>query len=186
MTALAARSPVRIREGRSKPERAAPIVAAIDDSSASREAVDFAVRLAVELNAGLTFVYVRRGPLGLLGAPAYQRRLTAKLARASRVLDRALRTAARAGVDAEAEILEGSPQKRISEFADHRGARLIVVGSRRRKFSRSVSGRVVRSAKRPVVVAHGGNASRAAAPLARSKQRTRQLLEREVVGRRSR
>jgi nucleotide-binding universal stress UspA family protein len=159
MTALAARSPVPIRDGRSRLTPAAPIVAAVDGSSASGQAVDAAVRLAGELNAGLTFVYVRRGPLGLLGTPVFQRRLTAKMARARRVLDRALRTAARAGVSAEAEILEGSPQKRITEFAGDRGARFVVVGSRRRKFGRSVSRRIVRGANRPVVVARGGDAS---------------------------
>jgi nucleotide-binding universal stress UspA family protein len=186
MTALAARSPVRIHDGRSHLTRAAPIVAAIDGSAASGQAVDAAVRLAAELNAGLTFVYVRRGPLGLLGTPVFERRLTAKMERARRVLDRALRTAARAGVGAEAEILEGSPQKRITELADDRGARLIVVGSRRRKFGRSVSGRVVRAANRPVVVARGGNASGAEVPLTRSKQRAHHLLERELVSGRSR
>jgi nucleotide-binding universal stress UspA family protein len=76
---------------------AAAIVAAIDGSSASGQAVDAAVWLAVEPNAGLTFVYVGRGPLGLLGTPVFQRRLTAKMAQARRVLDRTLRIAARAG-----------------------------------------------------------------------------------------
>jgi nucleotide-binding universal stress UspA family protein len=153
MTALAAHSPMPTRDGRSQPRSAAPIVAAIDDSSASGQAVDAAVQLADELNAGLTFVYVRRGPLGLLGTPVFERRLTAKMERARRVLDRALRSAARAGVNAEAEILEGSPQKRVTEFAGDRGARLVVVGSRRRKLGRSVSSRIVRAANRPVVVA---------------------------------
>jgi nucleotide-binding universal stress UspA family protein len=41
--------------------RAVPIVAAIDGSPASWHAIDAAVRLAVELNAALMFVYVRRG-----------------------------------------------------------------------------------------------------------------------------
>jgi nucleotide-binding universal stress UspA family protein len=153
MTALAAHSPMPIRDSRSRLRSTAPILAAIDGSSASREAVDAAVRLAVELNADLTFAYVRHGPPGLFGTPIFERRLTAKMERARRVLDRALRTAARAGVNAEAEILEGSPEKRITEFADDRGARLVVVGSRRRKFGRSVSGRIVRAANRPVVVA---------------------------------
>jgi nucleotide-binding universal stress UspA family protein len=67
-----------------------------DGSSASEQAIDAAVWLAVEPNAGLTFVYVRRGPLGLLGTPVFQRRLTAKMAQARRVLDRTLRIAARA------------------------------------------------------------------------------------------
>jgi nucleotide-binding universal stress UspA family protein len=108
-----------------------------------------------EVGAPLVFVYVRRGPVGLLGAPIYQRRLTSAMARARAVLDRALSTAARADVTAEAEILEGSPHKRILELARDRGAQLVVVGRRRRKIGRSVSHAVVRTAKRPVIVAQG-------------------------------
>jgi nucleotide-binding universal stress UspA family protein len=134
---------------------AAPIVAAVDASSESRAAVEAAVQLGGDLKAPILFVHVRRGPAGFLGAPVYQRRLTAKTERARRVLDRALRAAARAGIKAEGEILEGSPRRRIAEFARDRGARLVVVGSRRRKVGRSVSSGVVRSAGRPVVVAHG-------------------------------
>lgn len=165
MTALATRSLVATSSGRPQltlaapKNRPAPIVAAIDGSSASRHAIDAAVRLAVELNAALTFVYVRRGPSGFLGTPVFQRRLTAKMAQARRVLDRALRAAARAGVEAEGEILEGSPRTRILEFAGDRGARLVVVGSRRRKLSRSVSCAIVRAADRPVVVARGSTVS---------------------------
>jgi nucleotide-binding universal stress UspA family protein len=135
-----------------------PIVAAVDGSSASRSAIEIAVKLAVELSAPLVFVYVRRGPAGFLGTPIFQRRLTAEMARARRALARALRAAARAGVDAEGEILEGSPHKRILEFARDRGARLIVVGSRGSNRSRSVSRAVVRAAEGPVVVAAGGRA----------------------------
>ena len=165
MTALAARSPASVHDGRSQlthtapTNRTVPIVAAIDGSSASRHAVDAAVRLAVGLNAALTFVCVRRGPPGFLGTPVFQRRLTAKMSQAHRVLARAQRAAARAGVEADGEILEGSPRKRILEFASDRGARLVVVGSRRRKFSRGVSCAIVRAADRPVVVAPGGTAS---------------------------
>jgi nucleotide-binding universal stress UspA family protein len=132
----------------------APIVAAVDGSSESRAAIDTAVQLAGELKAPIVFVHVRRGPEGFLGAPVYQQRLTAEIERARRVLDRALRAAAHAGVEAEGEILEGSPRRRIAEFARHRGARLVVVGSRRHKVGRSVSSGVVRAAGRPVVVAH--------------------------------
>ena len=138
--------------------RTRPIVAAVDGSSASRSAIELAVKLAVELSAPLVFVYVRRGPAGFLGTPIFQRRLTAEMARARPALARALCVAARAGVDAEGEILEGSPHKRILEFARDRGARLIVVGSRGRKRSRSVSRAVVRAAEGPVVVASGGRA----------------------------
>jgi nucleotide-binding universal stress UspA family protein len=65
--------------------------------------------------------------------------------RARRVLDRALRAAARAGVEADGEILEKSPQQSILEFAAARGARLVVVGSRGRKLGRNVPGAIVRA-----------------------------------------
>ena len=133
----------------------APIVAAVDGSPASTGAVDTAVSFAGELGAPIVFVYVRRGPADLLGAPVYQRRLTATMARGRRALDEALEAAAAAGVSAEGEILEGSPQQRIAEFARGRGARLVVIGSRRRKVGRSVSRGVAREAERPVVVAQG-------------------------------
>jgi nucleotide-binding universal stress UspA family protein len=133
----------------------APIVAAIDGSSASSAAVEASVRLARELDAPIVFVYVRRGPAAFLGSPEYQRRLTAKMGRARRVLDGALKAAADAGVNAEAEILEGSPRRRIAEFAGVRRAQLVVVGSRRYRLGRSVSCGLVRAAGRPVVVAQG-------------------------------
>jgi nucleotide-binding universal stress UspA family protein len=133
----------------------APIMAAVDGSPASSAAVETAVSLAGELHAPIVFVYVRRGPAGILGAPEYQRRLTASMAGARRVLHGALEAAAAAGVDAEGEILEGSPRRRIADFARDRAARLVVVGSRQRKVGRSVSRGVTRAAEQPVVVAQG-------------------------------
>jgi nucleotide-binding universal stress UspA family protein len=130
-----------------------PIVAAVDGSGASRAAIGEAVRLASELSAPIAFVYVRRGPAGFFGAPVYQHRLTKQMARAGRVLERALAVANSAGVQAEGVILEGSARRRITEFARDRGARLIVVGSRGRKLRQSVSTAVIRAAGRPVVVA---------------------------------
>ena len=138
---------------RAVPAKGTPIVAAIDESSASRGVVETAVKLAAELNASLVFVYVRRGPPGFLGRPFFQRSLTAKMTRARRSVDRALRVAAQAGVDAEGEILEGAPRKRILQLASDRDARLIIVGSRRRRFRRSLSCGVLRAAEGPVVVA---------------------------------
>ena len=128
-------------------------MAAVDGSESSRAAIGEAVRLADELDAPITFVYVRRGPARVFGAPVYQRRLTREMARAGRVLDRALAFANSAGVQAEGEILEGSPTRRITEFARDRSARLIVVGSRGRKLRQSVSTAVIRAAERPVIVA---------------------------------
>jgi nucleotide-binding universal stress UspA family protein len=161
MTALATRLPVsprkdahRLTPPRGK-NRVAPIIAAIDGSPAGWSARDTALRLAVELNAPLTFVYVRRGPAGFLGTPVFERRLTRKMAEARRVIDHALRGAAGVGVEAEGEILESSPPKRIVEFARDRSARLIVIGSRRRWLGRSVSCAIVRASRRPVLVARG-------------------------------
>jgi nucleotide-binding universal stress UspA family protein len=133
--------------------RAAPIVAAVDDSAAGRAAAADAVVLADELRVPLVFVYVRRGPAGYLGAPFHERGLIKEMNRARRVLDRSLQIANLAEVEAEAEILEGSPQRRIVEFARDRGAQLIVVGSRRRRLRHSVSRAVARAADRPVVIA---------------------------------
>jgi nucleotide-binding universal stress UspA family protein len=132
---------------------AAPIVAAVDGSAAGRAASAEAVRLASELGAPIVFVHVRRGPAAFFGAPVYQRRLTAKMARARRGLDEARAVAEDACLAAEIEVLEGSPRRRISEFARERGAQLIVVGSRRHKLSPSVSTGVIRTAGRPVLVA---------------------------------
>jgi nucleotide-binding universal stress UspA family protein len=131
----------------------APIIAAIDASAASRAAVEEAVILAAELEAPLVFVYVRRGPPPSLGAPFYQRLLSKEMERARRVLDRALRIARVAEVEAEVEILEGSPKRRIVEFAHDRGAQLLVLGSRRRRLGRSIAWAITRTADRPVVVA---------------------------------
>lgn len=134
----------------------APIVAAVDSPASSRAAVDTAVRLGRELGAPLVFVYVRRGPARFWGSPVYQGRLTAEMTRARRALDGALTSAERAGIQAQGEILEGKPRRRILEFARDRGARLVVVGARSRRLGRSVSKGVIRTAERPVVVARPG------------------------------
>lgn len=156
MTSGAAQARLRIAEDRQMPTREghiAPIVAGVDGSSASTVAVDAAVEVAGELGAPVVFVYVRGGPAGILGEPTYQRRLTAAMAHGRGVLDEALQAAAVAGVQAEGEILEGSPRRRIAEFARSRGAQLVVVGSRRRRVGRSVSRGVTRASSRPVLVA---------------------------------
>jgi len=132
----------------------APIVAGVDASASSRAAVEEAVSLAAELDAPLVFVYVR-GTSAIFGAPIYQRQLTNESKRARQVLDRALRVANAADVDAEGEILEGLPHRRIVEFARDRGAQLVIVGSRQRRFGRSIARAVTRAADRPVVVAPG-------------------------------
>ena len=153
MSAVAERARAPERSSASPSVPPAPVVAAVDGSSAGQAAVRAAIRLGAELGAPIVFVYVRRGPSGLWGSPVYQRRLDAELGRARGALNTALTLAERAGVDAEAEILEGKPRRRILEFADARGAQLVVVGSRGRRLRRSVSGGVSRDSVRPVVIA---------------------------------
>jgi nucleotide-binding universal stress UspA family protein len=133
--------------------KAAPIVVGIDNSRSAATAAREAVRLGQELAAQLVFVYVRRGPSSVLGEPYYQRRLDAEMRAGRRALNDALAIAERAGVPATGEQLVGNPASRVVGFARERGARLVVVGSRRRRLGTSVSRDVIRSADRPVLVA---------------------------------
>jgi nucleotide-binding universal stress UspA family protein len=147
----------RLSSGTCRPARpqpdGAPIVVAVDGSRAAAAAARAAVRLGEELTAPLVFVYVRRGPSSALGEPYYQRRLDVEMGAGRRALDEALAVAERAGVPATGEQLAGNPARRVVEFARLRGARLVVLGSRRRQLRRSVARDVIRSADRPVVVA---------------------------------
>ena len=138
-----------------RPDRdsAAPIVVAVNESRAARAAVEDGVRIARELEAPVVFVYVRRRPSGALGEPYYQRRLDREIAAGTRAIDHALAVAKRATVSASGEQLHGSPARRVAEFARLRGARLLVLGSRRRRLRRSVSRAVLRNTDRPVLVA---------------------------------
>jgi nucleotide-binding universal stress UspA family protein len=131
----------------------APIVVAVDGSTAALVAARAGVRLARDLGAPLVFVYVRRGPSAALGEPYYQRRLDAEMRAGRRALNDALAIAERAGVAATGEELAGRPAQRVVEFARLRDARLLVLGSRRRRLGRSVSRHVIRGADRPVLVA---------------------------------
>jgi nucleotide-binding universal stress UspA family protein len=132
---------------------ARPVVVAVDDSSAAEAAVRDGVRLASDLAAPVVFVYVRRGPSAALGEPYYQRRLDAEMRIGDRAIDAALAAASRARVPASGEQLAGNPARRVVEFARLRGARLVVLGSRRRRLRRGVARGVIRSADRPVLVA---------------------------------
>jgi nucleotide-binding universal stress UspA family protein len=153
------RRPLGVRSGsdtcrpaRPQPD-GAPIVVAADGSRAAAAAMQAAVRLGRDLAPPVVFVHVRRGPSSALGEPYYQRRLDANMSAGRRLLDDALAVAERAGVPATAEQLAENPARCVVEFARLRGARLVVLGSRRRRLGRSVSRDVIRSADRPVLVA---------------------------------
>jgi nucleotide-binding universal stress UspA family protein len=155
---LLAAGPTPSRSYAESPERASasPIVAAVDRTAAGVAAADSAARLARQVNAPLVLVYVRTGPPGWLGKPYFQRRLHQEMQAANSTLAAARTAAAQHGVEAESEVLEGRPARRIREFADQRNARMVVVGNRRGWLKRSVSRRVIDSSKRPVLVAGSG------------------------------
>jgi nucleotide-binding universal stress UspA family protein len=132
----------------------APIVAAVDASPSGAAAAREAIPIAQRLGAPVVFVYVRDGPSSILGEPYYQRRLDAETFAAKRALGEALAAAEQAGVAATGEVLDGAPARRLVEFAQLRGARMVVLGPRRRRrFRRSVSRRLIGAADRPVLVA---------------------------------
>ena len=133
-----------------------PIVAAVDRSVAGAAAAGTAAQLARALDAPLVFVFVRRGPSSFFAGAGYQRRLDNEFAEARRALKAAHAAAAREGITADEEILEGNPARRVLEFAKLRGARLVVLGSRRRWIGPSVSRALIRAADRSVVVAGSG------------------------------
>jgi nucleotide-binding universal stress UspA family protein len=134
------------------------IVIAIDGSAGSREALETGLAIARGSGAMATFVYVRPGPHRLLGDPFYQRALSEELGRARAALEEAETLVTKAGVESQAEILEGHPAEQILELARARDADLIVVGSRGRgaiavALLGSVSIEIVNKADRPVLVA---------------------------------
>ena len=144
------------------------LLVATDGSDNSRNALDEAVELAAAAVAKLTVVYVRHAQLPALGEPVYQRSLSADLRQANEAVAIAIGVAHSAGVEAEGEVLEGDPAKRILELARIRDVDLIVVGSRGRgafagTLLGSVSRDVLHHADRPVLVATRRAARRRAA-----------------------
>ena len=144
------------------------ILVATDGSENGRYALDEAVELAAAAGAKLTIAYVRHAPLPMLGEPVYQRSLSAELGHANETVAIATGVAHTAGVEAEGEVLEGDPAKRIVELARLRDVDLIVVGSRglgpvAGALLGSVSRDVLHHADRPVLVAARRAARRRAA-----------------------
>ena len=119
-----------------------PVIAAVDGSAGGRAATADAIASARDLGAAVLFVHVRRGPSAVWGRPFYQRRLTRAMRKSRDALGAAAAQARTAGIEAQTEILEGPPARRIAELARSRNAQLVIVGPRRRRPRASVFRRV--------------------------------------------
>jgi len=133
------------------PSKAA-IVVTVDGSAASFAAAEAAIELARETDSSLLFVYLRRRPSSIWGAPFYQRRLSREMRRARNALAPVVRLATHAGVDVDADVVEGSSRRRVVDFAAGRGAWLIV-GPHRFRRTVSGSGSILRYLSGEVLVA---------------------------------
>jgi nucleotide-binding universal stress UspA family protein len=128
-------------------------VAAVESETA-RETAEVAARLARELKAPLTFIHVRPCPTAIASSVRSERQSIRALFRAHSALDVALPVATQLGVAAQGEIVDGNPVDELVKVAIRRKARLLVVGSRRRRLKRSVSRGVLQTSAVPVVIAH--------------------------------
>lgn len=129
---------------------------ATDGSPDASTAVKEGVSLAQEVCAAVTFVCVRTP--ALVSGPVYERASDEETAHARRAVDKAMRIAIDANVDADYEIVDGSPVEAILDVARNLDAWFVVVGSRGRGAVQgalfgSVSHGLVTHADRPVLVA---------------------------------
>ncbi len=106
------------------------ILIATDGSAVSRAAVAEGVAFAADLKAAVTFVSVYSAPSSMLGSPHYERELSEERAPARDAVEEGLAAAAKQGVEADFEIVEGDPAEELLRLARSRGADLVVVGSR--------------------------------------------------------
>jgi nucleotide-binding universal stress UspA family protein len=134
------------------------ILIATDGSEASGGAVEEGLALARDVEAAVTFVYVRSRPSSVLGEPFYQHALSHESAAAHAAIEAAMAQADEYGVEADYEIFEGDPVEKILRVAMSRDVDMIVLGSRglgafKGTLLGSVSRAIAREADRPVLIA---------------------------------
>lgn len=136
-----------------------------DFSSASRAAFATAVEMAKANRAELVLVHVLAPPAPMLGEgymspKAYEDLVASGQAWARRQLDALLSKAGKGGARARSLLVEGIPLDRIVRAARSIRADVIVMGTRGRSglakfFLGSVAGRVVATARCPVLTVRG-------------------------------
>ena len=134
------------------------IVIATDGSPDALSAVNEGLSLAEHFDCAVTFVCVRTPSASIFAHPLHELAIDEEMTRARRAVDEAMNLAIDAGVDAEYEILDGSPVEAALDVARTLDAWLLVVGSRGRGAVQgalfgSVSRALVTHADRPVLVA---------------------------------
>jgi len=133
------------------------IVAAIDGSPHSQKVIAYAADLARRYDARIYLVYAY-GPLPTwLGDDQLNELAAEEVSRGESLLQPYADILTRAGLSVEMEVLEGPPARAILAVAEARDSDLIVMGSRglgaiTGLLLGSVSERVVRTARRPVLV----------------------------------
>jgi nucleotide-binding universal stress UspA family protein len=130
------------------------ILVATDGSACGQRAEDEGVSLAVSTGARLVFLHVQPE---VDPARSHPGALSEETDESHALLDRAIAKAVEAGVEAEAEIVEGAAAREIVGAARLRGADVIVVGSRglgklTGMFLGSVSRDVLSETDRPVLI----------------------------------
>ena len=134
------------------------ILVGVDGSDASAQAAEMAGRLAADVGAKLTVVFVRQLPT----VPASPFGVTMDLDTYWEDQERAVSSRAagvlnKLGVAWRLEVRTGDPAVQLELAADVNGADLVVVGARghsvaHRLLLGSVSSRLLRHARRPVLV----------------------------------
>jgi nucleotide-binding universal stress UspA family protein len=133
------------------------IVVGVDGSDASVQAAATAGRLAADLDAKVTAVYVRQLPTTVppFGAGIY---LDSYLQEGERLAaERAAEALEEAGAPWRFEVRDGDPAIQLDLAAEEQGADLVVVGARGHTVAHclllgSVSTRLLHHARRPVLV----------------------------------